>query len=360
MANVEDIKTDPQIADILKRLKNTSKSVSKKDSDVDLSDKQEVKNEKPSYAIPAKEIPVAKSSESVPRKEEQISDNSTEVSVSLDSSDSLPETKISNDKKEEVTFTEDYEILPWFSKSDKDLNYIHYIKLDDSGNIEYVKVKNDISAEELAALKLKNDFICDVDYYKSKHYVLCVKNVDSNYAASRSYVPKDESLIRESVDDQDMVKVDSDRLQAVASDTDRYYHYVVYTDLGIANFIVRQDDVPYPYGETDLNKWFEKISNRVQIKNPLFEKNYLRVSEDSEKIKEFKYDIITMHRPGVITLDSIDNQDQDYQLHIKLKDEFSFLPMNRVLGCLKLYSSDSKKSFNDFRKFIDTYFDVSV
>ena len=350
MADIEDIKTDPQIANILQRLKNTSKSVvKKKDDDLSSSykDNQSLSNEKPSYAISAKEIPVAKSSDSIPKKEVAVDANKDATSIEK--------------KTEEVVTFTDEDILPWFSKSDKDLNFIHYIKFNESCNIEYDKVKNDISPEDLAALKLKSDYVCDIDYYKSNHYILCVKNIDSNYSASRSFSPSDDdrTVVKESLDD-DMRKLDSDRLSSLVVDTDRYFHYVVVTDLGVADFLVRQDDVPYPYGESDLNKWFEEVSNHVQIINPRFEKNSLLVSEESEKIRDFKYDIITMHRPGVIVLDSVDNSDSSYQLHIKLKDEFSFLPMNRVLGCLKFYATSKKKTVGDFRKFIDRYFDVTA
>ena len=67
-----------------------------------------------------------------------------------------------------------------------------------------------------------------------------------------------------------------------------------------------------------------------------------------------------MHMPGVITLDSVDNEDPGYQVHIRLKDEYSFIPLNKLLKCIRYYASHDEKSFDEFRRFINQYFDVVV
>ena len=126
------------------------------------------------------------------------------------------------------------------------------------------------------------------------------------------------------------------------------------------HFIVRQDDITYPYGESNLSKWFEEVSNHTVLKNTEYKQNTRDISDEAASIREFKYDIITMHMPGVITLDSVDNEDPGYQVHIKLKDEYSFIPLNKLLKCLRYYASHDEKSFDEFMRFINQYFDVVV
>lgn len=326
--DIENIKTDAHLADILNKLKNSNKE----QRNTDTVSKQEPTND------------------SSLTKEVTVSDVKTFHDVTLKKKDDIK-------ANEEVIAPDlnDNNILPWFSKSDKDIRSIHYATFNDTGHLSYHSVKTDKPARDLASLKMKPDFACDIDYYNSKHYVLCIKQLDSAYHYSRSFTPDD--VVEESKQVNDLRKLDADVIDL--SNNDTYYHYVVFTDLGIADFLASKNDVGYPYSDPDLNKWFEETSNYVPLKNPDYKRNNI-VVDDADMIREFKYDIITMHMPGIITLDSVDNEDPDYRVHIKLKDEFSFIPLNRILGCLRNYANDKSKSFNDFKRFIDTYFLISL
>ena len=254
-------------------------------------------------------------------------------------------------------------LLPWFLKSDKDLKMLHYITFDDSGNLVYNSIKTDRPANDLASLKLRDNYACDIDYYKSRHFVLCVKQFESDYSYSMSFAKLDEC--KQTISEADnskpvLTRVPTEDVSTLVANTDKYWHYVVFTDLGVADFIVRQDDIAYPYGEANLSKWFEEVSNHVVLKNTEYRPTTRDISDEVESIREFKYDIITMHMPGVITLDSVDNEDPGYQVHIKLKDEYSFIPLNKLLKCLRYYASHDEKSFDEFRRFINQYFDVVV
>lgn len=255
----------------------------------------------------------------------------------------------------------DESILPWFLITDKDQKSLHYITFDDSGKLVYNTTKTDRPANDLASLKLRDNYVCDLDYYKSRHFVLCVKQFESNYECSRSFSKLDEALKRVSeLDDNtlNLEKTSSDEVSTLILNSDKYWHYVVFTDLGVADFIVKQDDVHYPYDESNLSKWFEEVSNYNVLKNANYTPHVRSLLDESDMIKEFKYDIITMHVPGVITLDSIDNEDPDYKVHIKLKDVYNYIPLNRLLKCLKYYATHNEKTFNDFKLFINQYFDV--
>lgn len=349
MEGIDDIKTDASIANILRRLKDTTPKNPTKDDSNTSSTEHDTTEQTPesSSTHDVKEIPDAV----VIRKNDQHV----------------------NDYLEDKDFTED-EILPWFSKADKDLDLLHYIKLNDYGDVEYCSIKTDRPAEIIASLKIKPDYLCDIDYYKSKHYVLYVKQIESDYAYSRLYTPEskiividetqivsDDSIVSESATtNPDLVKIPSDDLAATVTCYDKYTHYVVFTDLGVADFIARSDEATCSCCSADLNKWFEETSNYIQLKNTEYDANPRVISNEASSLKDFKYDIITMHMPGVITLDSVDNNDPDYKVHIKLKDEYSFLPMNRILGCLKNYSLSDKKGIDDFRRFINRYFDIIV
>ena len=337
MDNFDDIKTDENIANILRKLKNAKVDVPKHSTTPKTA--EDNSNNVKSYEVPVKDIPVMSA---IPRQ-----DTKQEVVP-------MPKPEVHDNAKDSDNsngFTED-SILPWFSKADKDLSLLHYIRMTDSGDLEYCSMQTDRPAESIAALKLKPDYLCDIDYYISRHYVLYVKQLESDYSYHRTYTSESANS------NPEMVKIDSDDIDAVVAGTDRYNHYVVFTDLGVADFIARQDDISHPCCNPDLSKWFEEVSNRIQLKNVSYVVNSRLVSDAVADIKDFKYDIITMHMPGVITLDSADNTDPDYQVHIRLKDEFAFLPLSRVLGCLKLYSTSEKKGMDDFRKFINKYFDV--
>jgi hypothetical protein len=110
----------------------------------------------------------------------------------------------------------------------------------------------------------------------------------------------------------------------------------------------------------NLDKWFETVSNTIVVENPNFESTkQTKLSDEANSIEDYKYNIITMTRPGIFILDSADNSDTEYQLTIKLKDEYSFIPIEKVLICLKKYSTSKTKSIDDFKRFINTYFDIA-
>ena len=355
MDNIDDLKTDANIAAILKRLKDANGSA--KTQTVDNGNSNTVNTSKAqSLEVPITDIKVSTASQAIPTKQEDSEQQNT---------------------TDDHAFVEE-SILPWFSKADKDINLLHYIRMNDSGNIEHCSIKTDNPAETIASLKLKPDYLCDIDYYKSRHYVLYVKQLESDYSYSRLYTPESKSISENIIVDDtqivpdndqtnesvttnpELVKITSDDLTAAVANSDKYNHYVVFTDLGVADFIAKSDEVVCSCCSPDLNKWFEETSNHIALKNTNFDANDRVVSDIVSNIKDFKYDIVTMHRPGVLTLDSVDNNDSDYQVHIKLKDEYSFLPVNRVLGCLKNFATSTNKGTDDFRRFINRYFDVIV
>lgn len=334
MDDIANIKTDATIANILQKLKetkpkealSTSKVQDKKDAD-----------KPPSLMVPVSEINVS----NIPKKE-VIKEEPKTTNV-------LKEDSITNKT-----------ILPWFNAKDLDLKLIHCITLNDVGNLEYNTIKADRPANDIASLKMRDKYMCDIDYYKSNHYVLYVKNFDSNYPSSRTYTPSKNSdmPINESADDLEMQRLSGDDFSLQVASSDKYYRFVVFTDLGTASFLVRQDDLSYPFGEANLNKWFEEMSNYTPIQEPTYEPNDLSLPEEISNIRDFRYDIITMHRPGIITLDSSDNDDNDYKVTIKLKDDYWFIPLKRILGCIKFYSTHKEKSLTDFKQFINKYFDL--
>ena len=343
MDDIENLKTDANIANILQKLKSTSsqpKSV-KPDTSSELNNNTD--SDKDDAVSKAAELSVE-----APIQETSVEEIPS-VAMNRKNDDSVPETL------SYYGMTED-DILPWLSKSDKDLKLIHYVTYDDQDNLVYNTVKADRPAADLAALRLKDNYLCDIDYYKSNHYVLFVKQLDSNYGNSRAFSNDNDSRsVTESA--LDPVRVSSDDVSAKVLKDTEYSQYIVYTDLGVADFIVKKDDLPYPFCDKDLNKWFEETSNYVPLINTHCSVNPHILSGE---IRDYNYDIITMHRPGVITLDSVDNEDPNYQLHVHLKDKYSFLPLNKILECLKFYSTSSNKSYDDFRRFIARYFDVIV
>lgn len=346
MPGIEDLKTDAQIASILHKLK-----------EVDV---------KP--IIVPEEVKVVDDS---PEEEKQLQVSTSSVEVKNSS-------EINTDTKHEET-TEDLGfatevILPWFSHKDKDTDNLHYLKLKDGNDLVSTSVKMPTTANDLAALKMRSDFICEVDYYKFSGDVLYVRQLESNYGTSRvnthesvDIVVEDTRFISEgdvtvtTTDNTDtMVRVPTDDISTEILSSDKYYHFVVFTSKGIADFITSQDDVKYPYACSSLKQWFEETSNSIHIINPRFDKNDLVISEDASKIKDFNYDLITMHRPGVITLDSMDNSESNYQLHIRLKNEYSFIPYTAVLKYLKDLSRKQNRSIDEFRIFIDRYFEIVI
>ncbi len=337
MDNIENMPQDAGIAMILQKLKDAKSPAQTKAAEV--SEKPEGSNTPPSLMVPVTEIPVA----SLP----------PQVIARKDDPE-VPKQIAKEDLSEEP-------LLPWFLRSDKDLKMLHYVTFDDSGNLVYNSVKTDRPANDLASLKMRDNYACDIDYYKSRHFVLCVKQFESDYSFSRSFAKLDEGKQRISEADDSkpvLARVPTEDVSLLVADADKYWHYVVFTDLGVADFIVRQDDISYPFGEVNLSKWFEEISNYTVLKNTEYVPNTRDIDEGTESIREFKYDIITMHIPGVITLDSIDNDDPEYQVHIRLKDEYSFIPLNRLLKCLRYYATHDEKSFDEFKRFVNQYFNV--
>jgi hypothetical protein len=326
MDDIENLKTDANIANILQKLKTVKSTPSTKKVSANTDENDVNKNIAPSLMKPVTDFTVT----TIPKKE-IIKEEPSHV--------------------EQITvLNEDtYEMLPWINKNDIDNKVLHYITFDDSGNIVYNTVRTDRPANDLASLKLRDNYVCDVDYYKSRHYVLYVKCIDSNYKHSRSFTTSNES-----VHTPELEKNISEDIALTVRDDDKYNHFIVFTDLGVAEFIAKADDVSYPYYESNLSKWFEEISNYYILSNIEYTPNS---AIDVESIKDFRYDIITMHHPGVITLDSIDN-DSDYKLNISLKSEYAFLPMKRILGCLRYYVTHKEKSLDDFRCFIGKYFNI--
>lgn len=299
MDNIENLKTDAQIADILNKLKAASNPSSPQVPVVHYSDYNKEEVVKPKAEDTTKETPPIEDTSDIEQSNVKDSPVEENISVSADP------------------------ILPWFRPEDRDTKKFHYIKSGTNGSLEYGCVSADHSSDDLAALRLKNDYLCDLDYYNSPHYVLFVKQIEG----------------------------DSDQFG------NSYYHYYIFTDNGIADFNVPQDAVPYPFYENDLNKWFETVSNYNLLSNPKFNSNHnAQLLESVDGIRDFKYDIITMNRPGVFTLDSIDNDDADYQLCIKVKDKYGFIPINKIIECLKYYAVN--KSTDELKSFVNMYFDV--
>lgn len=333
MTDLDDIKTDAAIASILKKLKATGKNKKSVDNTLQVKDQTQEDHE---LEVIASDVIVNNTSDEF---------NNTQ--------------------------TKNKYILPWFSESNLDNEFIHYVKMSTSGRLDYDKVRHDASPSELAALKLQKNYLCDIDYYKSEHYVLCVKQIDSDYNLSRSDVAQsgvsdieveetkfidNENIITESIANCE-TNIEKESTENAVSEVlimPEYTHFVVFTDLGIVDFIALKNDVEYPYTADNLSLWFEEVSNYTQIKQPRFNAN----TDICKNIKDFKYDLITMHIPGIISLDSSDNDDSNYSLTLKVKDEFSFIPLSRLLGCLKYYSTSSIKSIDDFRHFVCKYFDI--
>jgi hypothetical protein len=338
MSVIGGVRIDEGLADILKKLKETESKEKEKEKDQAAVDNADDDNTK-------EETPVNSSNSKVPSV------------VQLDAKEVKSVANTDND-------TLDNDVLPWFTKNDKDTDLIHYLKLDDNGKIVSATIRSDKSIGDLAALKLKSNYLCDVDYYKSKHYVLFVRQLNSDYEYSRSFIATNESakeniIVEDTTfvdDNPELTKVPTENVTTLVADSTSYTHYIVFTDLGIADFI-SNDDMIYSINNQDLSKWFEIVSNSSLIKNANFDKNKLLLSDKAELIRDFKYNLITIRRPGIFTLDSMDNDDPDYHLNIKLKDEFSFIPGDSILKCLKSYSNGNK-SIGEFRRFIDRYFDI--
>lgn len=341
MAVIGGVQIDEGLADILKKLKETDKKEEVKEKE---DNPQEDQNNIDTNNITT--LPTEKFSST----------------VSLDNDEMKVSTELNNDSLSD-------DILPWFKKSDKDTELIHYLKLDENGKVVSATVRADKAIGDLAAIKLKNNYLCDVDYYKSNHFVLFMKQLDSDYEYSRSFIAtneeashnitiEDTKFIEDDSNNPELNKVPTENVAALVADRTKYTHYIVFTDLGVADFISNDDAMYLANSIQDLSKWFEFVSNNALIKNARFDRSSL-LSMDPlvNSIRDYKYNLITIRRPGVFTLDSMDNDDSNYHLNIKLKDEFSFIPSDNILKCFKLYSNGNK-SIDDLRKFIDRYFNI--
>jgi hypothetical protein len=343
MTDVAGIRIDEGLADILQRLKKAKVNSSDENKSDEIDKSKDVETAIPHIDTSVNKMPVENmDKENAPKMYKDVVDSG---------------------------FVDDT-ILPWFTKKDKDLEYLHFLRLDENGSVEQAKVKANEDVNKIAALKLKDNYLCDLDYYKSKHFVLYVQELDSDYYYSRSYIATNESVKNnivvedtqyiEKPDECELKKVPTEDLTFETGDKCNYNHYVVFTDLGIADFIAKKYDVPAPLMSNNLDKWFETVSNTIVVENPNFESTkQTKLSDEANSIEDYKYNIITMARPGIFILDSADNSDAEYQLTIKLKDEYSFIPIEKVLICLKKYSTSKTKSIDDFKRFINTYFDIA-
>ena len=115
MADLDNIKTDAAIASILKKLKDASKDNKEK---INTSD-EHVKESNDVLEIKASEVPV--------------------------------ETVITETNDTQMNKF----ILPWFSESDKDKEFIHYAK-NNNGKLEYEKIRYDASTSSLASLSISS------------------------------------------------------------------------------------------------------------------------------------------------------------------------------------------------------------
>lgn len=346
-SSIDDLKTDARIGDILKKLQlannkinNKAKSQTQSSRDEDLASTSQQVNDNSD----------TESGESDNNTKEDINNSLVSTTVESDVA-STPNVELTVNSEEDSKIHEtlvennfvDETILPWFTDSDRDTSKIHYIELNDSGNLEYCSIDANKSSSDIATLKLKRNYLCDIDYYKSRHYVLCVKVLDSNYSYTKRFTNNTN---------------ESKSIITPCSNNDSYSTYIVYTDLGTIEFVAKHDDIVYPFNSVELNKWLEEVSNDVIVKDAKYEPNSdLHMSDIVRNLDSTKYDLITMHRPGVITLDSVDDDDCSV-IHIKLKEEYDFLPMNRILGCLKNFSTSDDKSFGEFKRFINKYFNV--
>ena len=254
-------------------------------------------------------------------------------------------------------------ILPWFTSEDKDSTLIHYLKVDDTGDVVKANIASSEPLDKIALLKLNKKYICDIEYYKSRHFVLAVKNFENYYNDNKNIEVLDTEFVKSDENNLHDINVNlysNDKcsdIETFCTGKESLYRYIVFTDLGIADFTTNSS-CTFPYNTQDLNKWFEQVSNYDTIYDAEFISNdECNLSNKIHDIKDYKYDIITMHRPGFITLDSSESNDSNEKLNLKIKEKYSFIPLNRLLLCIKNYPN-SNKSFEDFKYFINKYFEI--
>lgn len=338
MANINGIPIDEGLSDILAKLKQSNIAANKEKKNQEAQD-QEIKSEKPSLL-------------------NQYSSHVQSINKSVQ-----PQTFTKQEHKEleAVGFT-DEDILPWFSYSDLDKTNFHYMKT----NGEHCVTKANSTSVETT--KSSKDYLCSVDYFKNQHYVLHIRQLESDYSYSRVYTNEslENDITIEEVTDVEysqptLKKISTEEIISDVSDSYKYYHFVVFTDLGIADFIATSDDVSYPYHEDNLSKWFENVSNTAILKCANFDSNkYYNLQDSLDKLQSYNYDLISVARPGIFVLNSSENTDANYKVIIKLKDGYSFLPITEVLKCFKLYANSDKKSLDEFKQFLNRYFEVII
>lgn len=350
MADVGGIRIDEGLADILSKLRQSNLS------------KDQPSNSSAVTTALADKASDSSAKSLVDRFSSQVKVNTNNLIQSFTRQDY---------KNLEVAEFIDEDILPWLSYSDRDTDNIHYI----NSKFEQVSTKANKTPNDIAALKMSRDFLCECDYFKSKHYVLHVRQLDSDYSYSRSFIAANESAknsivvedtqIVDNIENQlTLEKVPTENLTSNVVDSYKYFHFIVFTDLGIADFVAKSDDVSYPYSyqnSKELDDWFESVSNTAILNNARFDSNkQYELPDTINSIIDYDYNLISMRRPGVFTLDSDSNQDSSYKVTIKLKDEFSFITTNSIISCLKRYSTSSKKSIDDLKRFLNRYFEVMI
>ena len=151
MADIDNIsnkiQTDARIASILQKLR-----------EADEKDKSSNKNndkETASDTVGSKED--TKKSVQEPRVQE-LANSDKIVNQMKDLVDNkIHDDMISNNFVDEL-------ILPWFTQEDRDTEYLHYMHLENNGSTAYTRTKLNKSINDIASLKLKKDYLCDIDY----------------------------------------------------------------------------------------------------------------------------------------------------------------------------------------------------
>jgi hypothetical protein len=338
MANINGIPIDEGLSDILAKLKQSNITANKEKKSQEVQN-QKIKSEKPSLL-------------------NQYYSHVQSVNKSVQT---RAFAKQEYKELEAIGFT-DEDILPWFSYSDLDKTNFYYVKTN--GELCVTKT----NSASIETIKSSKDYLCSVDYFKSQHYVLHVRQLESDYSYSRVYTNEsleNDIIIEEVINVEDsqptLIKASTEEIISNVSDSYKYYHFVVFTDLGIADFIAKSDDVSYPYHEDNLSKWFENVSNTAILKCANFDYNkHYNLQDSLDKLQPYNYDLISAVRPGIFVVNSSENTDSVYKVIIKLKNEFSFLSTTEVLKCFKFYANSNKKSFGEFKQFLNMYFEVII
>ena len=306
MEGIENLKTDPTIGDILNKLKNAGEHriVYEMKNTVDDSNDYNTDN-----VIEEKKDKIVENTEEDGRVEDTEPVCEDEV---VDENINVQD--IDDPQHDGIDQVDNEYMLPWMNESDLDTELLHYATFNNVGELEYHCINLDQSSDnEIAALKLANDFACEIDYYKSVHYVLSIRE---------------------------------------DTGPNNTYRLTVVTDLGVAEFSA-SEYLSLIFENNNYSKWFEEIPNYELLFDASFTPNE---TVDNSIIKDHKYDIVTMLHPYMFSLDSSESDDEE--IIVKVKDEYTIIPLNRILGCIKYYSTSKLKSYDNFRSFINKYFDI--